>query len=64
MEIPLDKGCARGMWPLPREGLHQCLPFYNCDVCGEQDNTQGVRTSGGGNRSSAWVHYCPFGYNV
>ena len=42
MEIPLDKGCARGMWPSPCEGLHQHPPFYNCNVCGEQANTQGV----------------------
>ena len=34
VEIPLDKGCARGMRPSLRGGLHRHVPFYDHDVCG------------------------------
>ena len=44
-DTPRQRMCSRN--PLPREGLHRYSPFYyNCDVCGEQDNIQGV--PGGG----------------
>ena len=46
LDIPLDKGRARGVWPSLREGVHQYTPCYDCDVCGEPSNISGV--PGGG----------------
>jgi hypothetical protein len=53
LDIPLDKGCARGMWPSPREGLNRYTLFYNCDVCGEQANIPGMPGRGTDKRINA-----------
>ncbi len=53
LDIPLDKGCARGMWSSPHEGLHQYPSFYNCNVCGEQANILGMPGRGTDERINA-----------
>jgi hypothetical protein len=50
---PSTKGCARGVWPSLREGVHQYMPCYDCDVCGEPANILGVPGRGTEERVNA-----------
>ena len=53
LDIHLNKGCARGMWPPSREGLHRYPSFYNHDVCGKQANILGMPGRGTDERINA-----------
>ena len=53
LDIPLDEGRARGVWPSLREGLHQYTPCNDRDVCGEPANISGVPGRGPEERVNA-----------
>ncbi len=40
-------------WPSLREGVHQYMPCYDCDVCGEPSNILGVPGRGTEERANA-----------
>jgi hypothetical protein len=53
LDIPLDEGCARGVWPSLREGIHQYTPCNDCDVRGEPAYFTGVPGRGTEERINA-----------
>ncbi len=53
LDLPLDEGRARGVWPSLREGLHQYTPCNDRDVCGESANISGVPGGGTEERVNA-----------
>jgi hypothetical protein len=53
LDLPLDEGRARGVWPSLREGVHQYTLCNDRNVCGESANISGVPGGGTEERVNA-----------